>query len=232
MLIAFSPAQSANIEIKHKMEKTMKLYDYPASPNARRVRVFAHEKAISLELVSVDLIKMEYRKPSYLSKNPFALVPLLELDDGTLISESRAICRYLEEISPDPPLFGQTPKQKAIIDMWQSELEYNFIQAVGNYFRNKSSRFVNRALGGFLIDIPQIPELVKRSEVIFPILLERYDKQLSHHDFLGGHEFSIADITFYVYLQFARKVNLSIPEGFDNILEWEEKVGLRPSIRG
>lgn len=208
----------------------MRLYNHSQAPNPKRVRVFASEKDIYLELIPVDLIDMEQQKPVYLSKNPLALVPLLELDDGTHIAESRAICRYLEEIKPDPLLFGQTPKQKAIIDMWQSELEYNFIPTVGNYLRNKSKSLVNRALGGFLIDIPQIPELVERSEMIFPFLLQRYDTHLRDNDFIGGNEFSIADITCYIYLQFARNVNLAVPEGLDNLLQWEEKTAGRPSM--
>ena len=123
----------------------MKLYGAPKpAPNPRRVRMFLAEKGIDLPETPIDLGKREHKSDGYLAKNSLGQVPTLELDDGVTISETVAICRYFEEIYPDPPLFGTTPVQKALVDMWVRRIEFQLMQPVGNFWRHAHPRTAGR----------------------------------------------------------------------------------------
>src|ERR1700733_12311508 len=120
-----SPGRSLNNSCSK--EEKMKLYDLRTGTNTRRVRIFLAEKGVKLPTVEVDMLKGENKDPAYLSKNPMGTMPLLELDDGSQLAESVAICRYVEELSPDPPLFGTTPIERALIEMWNRRMELELL---------------------------------------------------------------------------------------------------------
>jgi glutathione S-transferase len=134
----------------------MKLYDYTMAPNPRRVRIFIAEKGLDIENIAVDLGAKAQMEDAYRAKNPELLVPALELDDGTIIGESMAICRYLEEVHPEPPLLGRTAIEKATVEMWQRRMEMNGLAAVAEAFRNTVPGFAGRAIAG-PHDYDQIP---------------------------------------------------------------------------
>src|SRR5580658_7274873 len=118
----------------------MKLYNSNLSPNPRRVRIFLAEKGVSIPRVEVDLGKLEHKRPEFSALNPFHTVPVLELDDGTMISESIAICRYIEELCPEPNLFGATALQRAMVEMWQRRLEQRLLLPIAQAFRHSHPR--------------------------------------------------------------------------------------------
>ena len=128
----------------------MKLYDNSTAPNPRRVRIFLAEKGISIETEQVDLGARANLEPAFRAKNPFAQVPVLELDDGTFVSESVAICRYFEELKPDPPLFGIGVRERTLVEMWHRRVELEFTNRVFLCFQNTSDYFKGR--------IAQVPE--------------------------------------------------------------------------
>jgi glutathione S-transferase len=155
---------------------------------------------------------------------------MLELDDGTCIGEAMAICRYFEELHPDPPLMGTDPSDKAIVAMWQSRAELEGLHAVAEVFRNSHPLFAGRALPGFAQRIEQIPALVERGKVRVAGFFEKFDNQLSENEFVAGSRFTVADITALCATDFGRKVcKLDIPEGCANFRRWHREVSVRSS---
>ena len=199
----------------------MKLHESP-SPNARRVHIAMAEKGIEIERVSVDIRGGENISAEYLAKNPGGRVPMLELDDGTFIGESVSITRYLDAISGGPSLFGDSPLAQAQIDMWQRRAELNFLLEVAGAFRNITGFFKDRetcveAWGVVCADKA-------------PKALGMFDDQLAKTEFLAGDQFSIADITMGVALDFARVVKvLELPD-LPNIKRWQDGLNARPSF--
>ncbi len=209
----------------------MKLYDFKMAPNPRRVRVFAAEKNIALELVEVDLVNRGQLNAGYVAKNPLAEVPSLELRDGTLISESTAICRYLESLQPDPPLMGSTPLEQAQIMMWDRRVEFHGLSAVAEGFRNGNAFFKDRGLTG-IVDVPQVPELAERGRKRFEAFLGLLDARLADAPYVAGAAFSIADITVMIACDFARTIKMGPPyESLASLQAWYEKVSARPSAK-
>ena len=140
----------------------MKIYDWAAAPNPKRLRMFLVEKGITnIEIVQVSGENLRL-KPEYVAKYPQAMVPMLELDDGRQIGESIAICRYFEELYPNPPLLGRDPYERAIVDMWERRAFDEGMMAAGEVFRNTAEAFKDRGLPGFATAVPQLPELVQR----------------------------------------------------------------------
>lgn len=198
----------------------MKLYEAP-SPNAKRVHVFMSEKGVELERVGVDLMAGENLSPEYRAKNPAGRVPVLELDDGTFLSESVAICRYLEALHPDPPLFGVGPLGTATVEMWQRRAENKLLDNVAMAFRNLTQIFKDRETC-----VKEWGEVASgRAAAAIPM----FDEQLADHRYLAGDEFSIADITLAVTLEFASQVKIALPEA-DNLTRWMGEVKARPSF--
>ena len=199
----------------------MKLHESP-SPNARRVHIAMAEKGIEIERVSVDIRGGENISAEYLAKNPGGRVPMLELDDGTFISESVSITRYLDAISGGPSLFGDSPLAQAQIDMWQRRAELNFLLEVAGAFRNITGFFKDRetcveAWGVVCADKA-------------PKALGMFDDQLAKTEFLAGDQFSIADITMGVALDFARVVKVVELPDLPNIKRWQDGLNARPSF--
>lgn len=207
----------------------MKLYDMTMAPNPRRVRVFAAEKGIALDMEQVDLATKAHLNADFLAKNPMGEVPALELDDGTIITESTAICRYLEEVYPDPALMGSTPTEKAAVMMWDRRVEQHGMAAVAEGFRNGNPFFEGRAVTG-LEDFQQIPALAERGPKRFDNFLKMLDKRLGESEFIAGDRFSIADITGLITCDFAKTIKKGAPfEGHPNVQRWYEAVSSRES---
>lgn len=206
----------------------MKLYDFTHAPNCRRVRIFAAEKGIELELAQVDLMTKAQLDDAYLAVNERATVPMLELDDGTKLTESVAICRYFEETVPEPPLFGTGALGKAQVEMWHRRMELEGLQPAAEALRNGNPRFENRGLPG-RIDLPQIPALAERGLTRFDHFHVMLDARLGESPYVAGEAFSIADILAMVALDFAKAVRRPIPEGAANLRRWHDEVSSRPS---
>lgn len=202
----------------------MKLYDGGRAPNPRRVQIFLKEKGIELDTQQLDLNSLEHRSPEMLAKNPVATVPFLELEDGTVISETIAICRYLEELDPEPNMFGNTPIERATIEMWNRRIEFGFFMRVAHSFRHLHP-------GAAVLEGEQIEAWGLKNQKLAADYLDVLDAQLAKHDFVGGEHFSVADITAIVAVQFCKPARVSIPEnGLINFRRWQGQVEARPSM--
>ena len=208
----------------------MKLYDYQPAPSPRRVRIYLAEKDLAIPTEQVDLAKREQFESDFAKKNPGFTVPALELDDGTVISESMAICRYLEALYPDPPLLGTDARSQAIVEMWIRIVEFNGFAAVADMLRNSSEHFADRALTGAAGGIAQIPALVERGQATLSRCFERLDRRLEGREYIAG-AFSVADITALVVVDFARWVKQEPAPHLANLAAWHERVAARPSAR-
>jgi len=203
----------------------MKLYDVTAAPNPRRVRVYLAEKGIEVPLVQVDMARGEHKSPDFLAKNPSGKVPLLELDDGTCIAESVAICRYFEALQPQPSLFGTGAAEIGLIDMANRQLEFELLGPVGTAWRN--GPIVARMAAGRL---QQIPEAKAQGEEAARAFYLRLNAQLGNRRFIAGDNFSIADITALCVIDFAGNlVDLKPADALEHIWRWHAEVAARPS---
>ena len=188
------------------------------------------EKGIEgVEIIQIDLgDNRENVGEEYRSINPSCTVPALVLEDGTLISESVAICRYFEEIQPNPPLMGRDPKEKAVVEMWQRQVELQGYMPAGEAFRNYNKRFAGRALAGN-DSYEQIPELVTRSRTRVERFFNLLNDHMESREFIASDVFSIADITAYVMVDFAGWSKMGINEDQTHLKRWYESIKARPS---
>ncbi len=200
----------------------MKLFDGGRAPNPRRVRVFLAEKGIELPLVQVDMSAFEHRQHEVASRNPLRRLPVLELDDGTILTESVAICRYFEEIQPEPALFGEGAVGKAKVEMWQRRLELNLLFAVAHAFRH-----THPAMKEW--EVPQVPEWGEANRPKVLEFLKFLDTELEKREFAAGETYSIADITGLVALDFLRPARIAIPAELTNVRRWHNAIAGRPS---
>ena len=207
----------------------MKLYDFSLAPSPRRVRMFIAEKGIEVPSVQVNTRERQQFSDEYRAINPNCVVPTLVLDDGTCLGESVAICRYLEEIHPEPPLMGRDARDKAIVEMWSRQAEFEGYLAAAEALRNSAPMFEDRGLPGVPGGVPQIPALVKRGRQTMGRLFPKLDLQLTANRFLAGDTFTIADITAYVAIDFAGRAEIGIPADCTNVARWFAEVGKRPS---
>ena len=208
----------------------MKLYDFERAPNARRVRMFAAEKGINLELITVDLGTKEQMGDAYKAVNPRLQVPALLLDDGTLITESVAICRYLDETKPEPLLFGTGAIGKANVEMWHRRMELEGMQPTADAVRNSIGFFTNRALAGPL-DFEQIPALAERGLKRIDLFQGLLDERLADNRYVAGDDFSIADIAGLIAIDFGKVVKKRVGDETLNLKRWYDEVSARPSAR-
>ena len=200
----------------------MKLYDYPHAPNPRRVRVFLAEKGITIPRVNVDIMKGEHRTAQFAALNPRQAVPVLELDDGTVIAESIAICRYFEETQPEPPLFGTSTLERAQIEMWQRRIELGLMAAIGNFFRHSHPMMAN-------VEVPQIAAWADTSRARALKFLPTLERQLADKPFVCGESFTVADITGLVAIDFMKFAAIALPQDAPNVRRWHEALAARPS---
>jgi glutathione S-transferase len=201
----------------------MQLYDSAVAPNPRIVRVYLAEKGIEVPKVQVDLAGAENRKPEYLAKNPMGGVPMLELDDGTYIAETIAICRYFEEQQPEPALFGTDAKDKAVVEMWRRRMELEVVVPIMQTFRNTHEFFKGR--------IPQVAEWGEVMREAATKRLEWLDSVLTDREWIAGDRFTIADITAMVGIDFGRPSNIRIADDQKNLIRWHEAASSRPSAK-
>ena len=205
----------------------MKLYDNTAAPNPRRVRVFMAEKGLEIDTVQVDMLKGEHKTPEFIEKNLQGQIPVLELDDGTCISESVAICRYLELIQPEPPLFGTSPVQQAQTEMHHRRIELLLVRHIGTSWVN-GPIVAKMAPGRF----QQIPEAKTQADAAAHAYYRRLDKELASRDYLAGDEYSIVDITGMCLIDFAEQlVGLAPDPELANVAAWRARVASRPSAK-
>lgn len=201
----------------------MKLYNSSVAPNPRRVRIFLAEKGIQVPLEEVDIGKGVNRQPEFRKKNPLAGVPVLELDDGTCIAESVAICRYFEESHPEPPLFGVGAKERALVDMWNRRMEFAVLQPIADSFRQRHEFFKGR--------IRQCPEYAEVQRQNAEDGLKWLDAELANRRFIAGDKFSVADITAMVAVDFGRISKITIQPEQKNLARWHAEVAARPSAK-
>jgi len=201
----------------------MKIYDTKTAPSPRRVRIFLAEKGIEMEYVQIDLAKGENLSAKMRNKNPIKKIPILELDDGTCISESDAICLYFETRYPDPPLMGVSAQEKATIAMWQRQIEMCLFNQVGMCFQHSTGYFKDR--------MTPIAEFGKVSGENATKYLKLLDKRLADCAFMAGDTFRIADITALCAIDFARVVNIRIDENQTHLQDWYKRISARPSAK-
>ncbi|HMO30552.1 glutathione S-transferase family protein [Enterovirga sp.] len=202
----------------------MKLYDGGRAPNPRRVRIFLAEKGISVPLVPVDIMKGEHKTPAFTSLNPMQRIPSLVLDDGTVISESIAICRYFEALQPEPALFGRGPAGCALVEMWQRRMELDLLLAVAAVFRHTHPSMVT-------LEAQQVAEWGEANRSRVASFLTFLDGHLEGREFVAGDEFSVADITGLVAVDFMRLPRIPVPEGLANVKRWHGALAARPSAK-
>ena len=201
----------------------MKIYDSKTAPNPRRVRVFLAEKGIEVPRIEVDIAKAENRSEEFRQKNPLGTLPVLELDDGTHIAETVAICRYFEESHPEPRLMGVDARDKALVEMWQRRMELELFIPIAQVFRNGHPFFKGR--------IPQVPEWGEVNRKAAEARMAWLDEILGSRRFVAGERFTIADITALVGIDWGRVTKTRIPAECTNVLRWHELVSGRPSAR-
>lgn len=209
----------------------MKLYSMKQAVNPQRVRIFLAEKGIDLETIEVDIPSGQSRSEDYLKINPRGTLPSLELDDGSVLYESTAICRYIEGIAPEPNLLGISPKEQAIIEMRQREMELDGMMSIAWIFRNTAPHFASRAQPGNVPDMEQLPGLAARGQVLAGIWFERLNASLEDQTYVAGERFTIADITAYCTVKFARWVKMSVPAEHTQTQRWFDEVSQRPSMK-
>jgi glutathione S-transferase len=208
----------------------LKLYESSGSPNSRRVRIFLAEKGICVSRVPVDLDAKEQFSEAYAKINPRRVVPTLVLEDGTAIGEVPAILRYLEEAYPNTPLLGTSPKDKAVVTMWERRMELEGFAAVMETIRNKVPGLKGRAIAG-VHDYEQIPALVERGRQRVADFYADLETRFAKAPFVAGDQFSVADITAIVTVDFASKaLSLPIPESNVASQRWYAPVAGRPSM--
>ena len=200
----------------------MKLYNSNFAPNPRRVRIFLAEKGVSIPRVEVSLGKLEHKTPEFLALNPFQTIPVLELDDGAVIGESIAICRYIEELYPEPNLFGATALERASVEMWQRLAEWRLLLPIAQVFRHTHPHMAK-------LEEPQIADwaAANRPRALRNMML--FDDILRDRPFVAGDRFTVADITGLVALDFARPARIGIPPELANLTRWHQALRNRPS---
>lgn len=205
----------------------MKLYDEnDPAPNPRRVRIFLKEKGIDIPLVHTSLAKGKHKAPEFIEKNPLGQLPVLELDDGTCISESVSICRYLESVYPKPPLFGRDAKENALIDMWIRRVEFRIMQPIGQIWVNTHpfTAQVVAARGG-----KQYTEFGESNRAVLTSGCKLFDCELANRDYIAGDYYTMADIVAQASLDFGRLIGAGIPEQCAHMTAWYKRVSARPS---
>jgi glutathione S-transferase len=207
----------------------LKLYDAVWAPNPRRVRMYLAEKGIELDRQTVDLGDGENLREPFLGLNPRGTVPVLQLDSGECIADSVAICRYLEALHPDPPMFGSDPLEIARIESWTRKIEHEGYAAVVYAFRNRSKAMTDRALSGHWPPVPQLPELVMRGQNMWAWFVDMLDEHLTGRDWIATDSFSFADLTGLTTVDFAKATRLSDGNLPPALSAWHARVSSRPS---
>ena len=204
----------------------MKVYEFRGFPNPERVRIALAEKGLTdrVEFFSVDVTKGEHRQPAFLSKNPYGVVPALELDDGTVIAECTAITEYLDQADGNPTLTGKAAKERAVIAMMQRRAEAGLLEAVSAYFHHATPGL------GPEVETYQNPEWGEKQRERAMVTMNYLDGVLRDQDYVAGESFSVADITVIAGLMFAGFAKIEVPKDYKALLAWHERVKASPSV--
>jgi glutathione S-transferase len=205
------------------------LYDCATAPSPRRARILLAEKGIAFETVHVDLRNKEQLSDAFRAINPQCTVPALRTEEGNVFTDNAAITAYLEAQFPNPPLLGRTPAEKAEIASWHWRVEFEGLLAIAEALRNSAPAMANRALPG-PVDYAQIPALAQRGLARVQQFMDMLDAHLAGRSFIAADQFSIADITAVVAVDFARVVRVKPGEQHVNLLRWRQEMALRPSF--
>ena len=206
----------------------MKLYDYEGAPSPRRVRIFIAEKGIEIPTVQVDLAAKAQHETEFDKVNRHRTVPVLELDDGSRLTNTAGIYAYLEALHPDPSLLGETPEEKGRIAECSWRIENEGYMAVAEAFRNKAKGFVDHALPG-PVEYAQIPDLIERGLARTQNFFKDLDESLADREFITGERYTMADITALVTIDFAEWMKQTLPESAPHARRWYDLVSNRPS---
>jgi glutathione S-transferase len=202
----------------------VKILQTSTAPNPRRVRIFLAEKRVEVAYEELDLMKGALKTPEFTRLNWFQRVPVLMLDDGMAIAETMAICRYFEELQPEPALFGKGPLGRARVEMWNRRMELGLFLCVAQAFRHLHPAMAH-------LEVPQVPAWGEANKPRAQEILRFLDEELAGRPFIAGDDFSVADITALVAIDFMKPARIQRPEGLDNLARWHEEVSARPSAR-
>jgi glutathione S-transferase len=205
----------------------MKLYnEHDPAPNPRRVRIFMKEKGIEIPLVHTPITQRAHKSPEHLARNPLGQLPVLELDDGTCISESVSICRYLEDLHPEPNLFGRDAKERADIDMWIRRVEFRLMMPVGQVWvhTHPFTAAVATAMMG-----KQFTDFGEANRKVVESACRLFDKELGHRQFFAAGRYTMADIVAQTTFDFARFIGVDIPDDAKHLRAWYNSVSARPT---
>lgn len=208
---------------------TITLYDCATAPSPRRARILLAEKGVAHETVAIDLKAGEQLGAAYRQVNPQCTVPALRTDEGLVLADNAAITAWVEARYPQPPLLGVSPEDKAEIASWNWRVEFDGLLPIAEALRNGSPAMANRALPG-PVDYAQIPELAQRGLARVQQFFAVLDARLDGRDHIAAGQFSIADITAVVAVDFARVVKIRADDRFPNVQRWRAAMALRPSM--
>jgi glutathione S-transferase len=202
----------------------MKLYDSKAAPNPRRVRIYLAEKGIAVPTEQVDIMAKQHYSADYAQVNPLQRMPALVLDDGTVITETIAICRYFEALNPEPPMFGLGAKDQAIVEMWQRRCELSLFFPIAHVFRHTHPAMKE-------LEVPQVPEWAEANRPRVLEFLRVLDAQLAKNKFVSGERYTVADITALCAIDFMKPARVAVPDEMTNVKRWHAEVAARPSAK-
>jgi glutathione S-transferase len=202
----------------------MKLYvDAGRAPNPRRVRIFLAEKGLTLPTEAIDLGAEAHKSPAFRAINPMQRLPALVLDDGTVIAESMAICRYVEALHPAPPLLGEGAREQALVEMWQRRVEFHLLTVVSHTFRH-----LHPAMAA--LEVPQVAAWGEANKPRALEFLQFLDGELKERPYVAGARFSVADITAVVAVDFMKPAKIAVPDGLAHLGRWHREVSARPAV--
>jgi len=202
----------------------MKLYDSRQAPNPRRTRIFLAEKGITVPTEQVDIIAKQHKTPEYAAINPLQRMPALVLDDGTVITESIAICRYFEVLQLEPPLFGVGAKEIALVEMWNRRVELGLFFPVAQVFRHTHPAMKE-------LEVPQVPDWAEANKPRIIESLHVLDGELKNSQFIAGDRYTVADITALCAVDFMKPARVAVPDDCTNVKRWHADVSARPSAK-
>ncbi|MEO6381677.1 MAG: glutathione S-transferase [Nitrobacter sp.] len=200
----------------------MKLYDGGKAPNPRRVRIFLAEKGIKVDVVPVDIGHQEHKTDAYSAINPLQRVPSLVLDDGTVITESIAICRYFEGMQPEPNLFGAPGLEAAKVEMWNRRVELHLLMPVAQVFRHLHPAMKT-------LEVPQVAEWGEANKPHVANFLKLLDGELEKRAFVAGDRYTVADITALMAVDLMKPAKLVVPDELGHVKRWHAGMAARPS---
>jgi glutathione S-transferase len=200
----------------------MILVEDSRAPNPRRVRIFLAEKGIEVPRQNIDIMAGEHKLPERVRHNPLTRVPYLLFDDGQVLAETMAICRYFEALQPEPVLFGRTPMEIGVVEMWQRRVEHNLLGAIAAVFRHTNARMAD-------LEVPQVPAWGEANIDKVSKMLDFMNDELEDRRYVAGEEFTVADITLLCAVDFMKVIRLRPGEDHENLKQWHDAVSSRAS---